>query len=55
MDKNCEYGTLMQVGKRQWIQCSKRDMACAFQRYCIDKRKVVFSSDAVKCKLRNNE
>ena len=55
MNKNCEYGTLMQVGKRQWIQCSKTNMACTFQKYCVDKRTVVFSSNALKCKLRNNE
>lgn len=55
MNKDCEYGTLMQVGKRQWIQCLKNNMACAFQRYCTSKRSVVFSVKSTQCKLRNNE
>jgi len=55
MKIDCIHGTLKNIGKRQWIQCDITNKACMFQRYCIEKRKVVFSTNATQCKLRNNE
>ena len=52
---NCPYGEMIKQGSRSWIQCSKTNMSCMFQRYCTYKKSVVFSTQASGCKLRNDE
>lgn len=55
MSANCPYGELKRSGTRNWMHCNKTDKMCVFQRYCIKERKVVFTLEAINCKLRDNE
>lgn len=53
MDNECPFGKKVKQGTRRFIQCTKYDTICSFQKYCINKRDVVFSLEAKNCKLRN--
>ena len=55
MNVNCPYGITKQKGSRMWIECTKTNHLCTFQRYCLKERTVVNSQDAINCKLRNDE
>lgn len=52
MSKDCPYGQYKKNGTRSWIYCNKMNGICIFQRYCINKRQVVYTVDADKCKMR---
>ena len=54
MNKDCPYAERKKSGSRNWIQCSKTNNMCVFQRYCLKERKVINSLEAEKCKIRNN-
>ena len=54
MSKDCPYAERKHMGSRNWIECSKTNNMCAFQRYCIKERKVINSLEAQNCKIRNN-
>lgn len=54
MSKDCPYAERRHMGSRNWIECSKTNDMCAFQRYCIKERKVINSLEAQNCKIRNN-
>lgn len=54
MAMNCPYGELKKKGSRNWMHCNKTGQMCMFQRYCIKERKVVFSLEAINCKIKND-
>jgi hypothetical protein len=54
MSIDCPYGEIKKQGQRTWIHCNKSGMSCMFQRYCVHKKCVVFSTQASQCKLRTN-
>ena len=55
MNIDCPHGELQKHGQRTWIYCKKSKMACMFQRYCVHKQSVVFSTQSIQCKLRTDE
>lgn len=54
MNVDCPYGEIQKQGQRTWIHCKKSGMSCMFQRYCVHKKCVVFSTQASQCKLRTD-